>query len=74
MDAYFDAHDDLGIGPDARGPKYLIIEEAPAEWKVRQIFDDPAGDHDWGINAVVNLAESNELGTAAVRITAVGPL
>ncbi|HEX2247236.1 MAG TPA: DUF3516 domain-containing protein [Arthrobacter sp.] len=74
MDAYFDAHDDLGIGPDARGPKYLIIEEAPAEWKVRQIFDDPAGDHDWGINAVVNLAESNALGTAAVRITAVGPL
>ncbi|QTG80049.1 DEAD/DEAH box helicase [Arthrobacter crystallopoietes] len=74
MDAYFDAHDDLGIGPDARGPKYLIIEESPAEWKVRQIFDDPAGDHDWGINAVVNLAESDELGTAAVRITAVGPL
>jgi hypothetical protein len=74
MDAYFDAHDDLGIGPDARGPKYLIIEEDPAEWKVRQIFDDPAGDHDWGISAVVNLAESDELGTAAVRITAVGPL
>ncbi|MCW2132977.1 DEAD/DEAH box helicase [Arthrobacter sp. VKM Ac-2550] len=74
MDAYFDAHDDLGIGPDARGPKYLIIDEGPAEWKVRQIFDDPARDHDWGINAVVNLAEANELGTAAVRITAVGPL
>ena len=31
-------------------------------------------DHDWGISAVVNLAESDELGTAAVRITAVGPL
>jgi len=74
MDAYFDAHDDLGIGPDARGPQYLMIEPGPTEWKVRQIFDDPAGDHDWGISAVVDLAASDELGAAAVRITAVGHL
>jgi superfamily II RNA helicase len=74
MDAYFDAHDDLGIGPDARGPQYLAIETGPTEWKVRQTFDDPAGDHDWGISAVVDLAASDELGSAVVRITAVGQL
>ena len=74
MDAYFDAHDDLGVGPDARGPQYLSIETGPTEWKVRQIFDDPAGDHDWGISAVVDLAASDELGSAVVRITAVGQL
>ncbi|WP_336713403.1 DEAD/DEAH box helicase [Arthrobacter sp. USHLN218] len=74
MDAYFDAHDDLGVGPDARGPQYLSIETGSTEWKVRQIFDDPAGDHDWGISAVVDLAASDELGSAAVRITAVGQL
>jgi len=74
MDAYFDAHDDLGVGPDARGPQYLAIETGPTEWKVRQIFDDPAGDHDWGISAVVDLAASDELGSAVVRITAVGQL
>ncbi|MGF9661639.1 DUF3516 domain-containing protein [Arthrobacter crystallopoietes] len=74
MDAYFDAHDDLGVGPDARGPQYLAIETGPTEWKVRQTFDDPAGDHDWGISAVVDLAASDELGSAVVRITAVGQL
>ncbi|WP_414672895.1 DUF3516 domain-containing protein, partial [Lacisediminihabitans sp.] len=41
-------------------------------WTVRQIFDDPAGDHDWGISATVDLAESNAAGVAVVRITAVG--
>jgi hypothetical protein len=42
-------------------------------WKVRQVFEDPEGDHDWGIEAEVDLAASDELGAAAIRITAVGP-
>ena len=34
---------------DARGPQLLHDRRAsPARWAVRQIFDDPAGDHDWG--------------------------
>ena len=41
---------------------------------VRQIFDDPEGDHDWGISAEVDLAESDELGTAVVRVTDVNQL
>ncbi|MCC6854530.1 MAG: DUF3516 domain-containing protein, partial [Microbacteriaceae bacterium] len=44
----------------------------PDHWAVRQIFDDPAGDHDWGISATVDLAESAEAGIAVVRVTAVG--
>ena len=43
-------------------------------WTVRQIFDDPAGDHDWGISAEVDLAASDEAGAAVVRVTAVGPV
>ena len=35
---------------------------------MRQIFDDPAGDHDWGINAEVDLAASDEVGAAVVRV------
>ena len=46
--------------------------EHPDHWAVRQIFDDPAGDHDWGISATVDLAESAEAGIAVVRVTAVG--
>ena len=43
-------------------------------WKVRQVFDDPEGDHDWGIDAEVDLAEpATSSGAAAVTVTAVGP-
>jgi superfamily II RNA helicase len=71
MDGYFEEHDSLGIGPDARGPSLLMIEREPDVWKVRQIFDDPAGDHDWGISAEIDLAASDEAGFAIVRVTGV---
>ena len=41
-------------------------------WRVRQIFDDPDGDHDWGITAEVDLAASDEAGEAVVRVSDVG--
>lgn len=71
MDDYFDEHDSLGTGGGARGPAMLMIIEEPARWVVRQIFDDPAGDHDWGISAEVDLAASAEQGRAVVRVIAV---
>ncbi|MCP2261456.1 Superfamily II RNA helicase [Streptoalloteichus tenebrarius] len=71
LDAYFAEHDEIGTGPDARGPALLVIHEEPGLWRVRQIFADPAGDHDWGISAEVDLAASDEAGTAVVRVTAV---
>jgi hypothetical protein len=67
-------HDEILTGPDARGPALLIIDPRPDGWVVRQIFADPAGDHDWGINAVVDLAASDEAGSAVLRITDVGQL
>ncbi len=76
LDAYWDAHEEIGTGPDARGPKLLKIEEDPAHglWRVWQAFADPAGDHDWGIKAEVDLAASDEEGRAIVRVTDVGQL
>jgi len=74
LDGYFELHDEIGTGPDARGSGLLIIDERPGSWAVRQIFDDPAGDHDWGISAVVDLAASDEAGSAVLRITDVGQL
>jgi superfamily II RNA helicase len=71
---YFAEHDEIGTGPDARGPALLMIDEQPGRWTVRQIFDDPAGDHDWGISAEVDLAASDEAGTAVVTVTAVDRL
>jgi superfamily II RNA helicase len=64
----------MGTGPDARGPALLRIEEKPDVWVVRQTFDDPEGDHDWGISAEVDLRASDEAGAAVVRVLSVGPL
>ncbi|MEX1080374.1 MAG: DUF3516 domain-containing protein [Homoserinimonas sp.] len=72
MDAYYAEHDQLGTDADARSSAMLIIEQGANEWTVRQIFADPAGDHDWGISATVDLAESNAAGQAVVRVTSVG--
>src|SRR6516164_7542431 len=75
LEGYFEVHDDIGTGPDARGPALLIIDAGRlGQWAVRQIFDDPAGDHDWGIGAVVDLDASDEAGSAVLRITDVGEL
>ncbi|MBA0052442.1 DUF3516 domain-containing protein [Streptomyces sp. AJS327] len=76
LDAYWDEYDELGTGPDARGPRLLRIEEVPEDrlWRVRQTFADPNGDHDWGISAEVDLVASDEEARAVVRVTGVGPL
>jgi superfamily II RNA helicase len=73
IEDYFDEYDEIGTGPAARGPALLHIDAGPQVWTVRQVFDDPAGDHDWGIDATVDLAASDEAGAAAVTVTAVGP-
>ncbi|WP_326554218.1 DEAD/DEAH box helicase [Micromonospora sp. NBC_01813] len=74
LDEYFAEHDDIGTGPDARGPALLMITQERERWLVRQTFADPAADHDWGISAEVDLAASDEAGAAVLRVTDVGQL
>ncbi|KAA9106443.1 DEAD/DEAH box helicase [Microbacterium rhizomatis] len=85
LDAYFDEHDEIRTGGAARSSALVAIDESVATpapgaagaaaasriWRVEQTIDDPAGDHDWRIRAEVDLAESEELGTAVVRVTEV---
>ncbi len=59
---YFAEYDAIGTGPDARGPQLLGIERRPGFWQVRQVLDDPAGDHGWSLDATVDLAESDAAG------------
>ncbi|MER7208726.1 DUF3516 domain-containing protein [Streptosporangium sp. NPDC000239] len=68
LDAYYDDHDEIGTGPDARGPGLLRIEEEKEFWRVRQVIADPAGDGDWGIDAQVDLGASDEEGRAVVHV------
>jgi superfamily II RNA helicase len=71
---YFAEHDDVGIGADARGPALLIIDRRPDVWRVRQILDDPAGDHDWGFDVEVDLEASDEEGAAVLHVVDAGRL
>jgi superfamily II RNA helicase len=86
LDAYFAEHDEIQTGPDARGPKLLQIEQETSGvagrsqggeillWRVRQVFDDPAGHRDWGISAEVDLRASDQEGRAVIHVTAVDRL
>ncbi len=71
-DDYFGEHDDVGTGADARGPALLIIDRQARTWRVRQIFDDPAGDHDWGFEVEVDLDASDEEGVPVLRLLSAG--
>lgn len=74
LDAYYADHDSIGAGGPARSPRLVTIDETDASagiWRVEQVIDDPAGDHDWRIRGEVDLEASVEEGTAVVRITEV---
>lgn len=72
LDAYYDEHDAIGTGGAARAASMVQIDESPVDapgtWAVRQVIEDPAGERDWGIEAVVDLEESAEQGVAVVRV------
>ncbi len=71
LDAYYAEHDEVRTGGNARSASLVHIDEATdarRTWRVRQVIDDPAGDHDWGIDAVVDLDASIAEGAAVVRV------
>ena len=68
----------MGAGPAARSPELLLIDRPPPgadgrTWLVRQIIDDPEGNHDWAIVATVDLDASDAAGEPVVRTQSFGP-
>jgi hypothetical protein len=67
-------YDDLGTGPQARGPAlFRIVEEEDDHWVVTQILEDPDGDRDWRITAELDLAATDEAGELVLVTTGFGP-
>ncbi|MEJ4112378.1 DEAD/DEAH box helicase [Corynebacterium kroppenstedtii] len=62
LDNYFDTFADLGVDASARSADMIIINEEARSWSVRQIIDDPDGNHDWAITGTVDLDASDEDG------------
>jgi superfamily II RNA helicase len=73
IEAYYAEYDRLPTDADARNPALIHVERTATEWLVRQVFDDPEGDHDWGIRVSIDLAASDDAGEPVVTVTAVGP-
>ncbi len=63
---YWDEYDDLLTGAQARSPEMFVVHErfdhfGNRTWAVRQIIDDPEGNHDWSLEATVDLEACDEV-------------
>ena len=72
LEEYYAEHDAIDTGPDARGPRMLVVEKEADVWRVQQILGDPDGNHDWRILADVDLRASDEAAELVLRVTRVG--
>ncbi|GEL95498.1 DEAD/DEAH box helicase [Cellulomonas composti] len=72
LDPFYDDHDEILTGAPARGPALFQVTTGPTSWRVRQVLDDPEGDHDWRIDVVVDLPASDEAGEVVLRVLEVG--
>ena len=70
MEGYFEEYAVVGTGPDARGPAFFSFDGTTAV----QLLDDPAGDRDWRIVAVVDPVASDEAGEPVLVSLSVGPV
>ena len=71
LGAYWEEYEEMGSGPQARSPGLLMIDRQGAAdgrrtWTVRQIVDDPEGNHDFAIVATVDLDASDAAGEPVV--------
>lgn len=64
---YFAEHPVIGTGLAARGAGLWQVSELGRRWRVRQVLDDPAGDHEWAIVVDIDLDASDQTGEPAVR-------
>jgi hypothetical protein len=70
IEEYYAEHDSVETTGDARGPDMFAIEKTGRRWPVRQTLADPAGHHDWVIEAEVDVDASDELGELVLTTTA----
>lgn len=62
LEPYFAEYDSIGTGPDARGPQLFLARPHGDLWEVRQVLDDPSGDHGWALQATVDPEASDAAG------------
>lgn len=68
LEEYYGEHDAIGTDAKARGADFFEVDEQGRTWTVRQVLADPEGDHEWIIEAKVDLDASDEAGIAVVEL------
>ncbi len=63
---YHAQHSGIGTGAGSRSSGLWQVREEGRRWSVRQVLDDPAGDHDWALLLEVDLDASDTQGEAVV--------
>ncbi|MYM19177.1 DUF3516 domain-containing protein [Brevibacterium sp. 5221] len=75
VEDYYAEYGELGIGPEARSSAlFQLGPEEDGRMRVRQVLDDPRGDRDWAISAVVDVAASDAADELVLEIVDVGPV
>lgn len=78
LDDLYDEHDQILTDQDARSSKFFSVDRKHEKdrhtWHVRQILDDVEGDHDWAIDADVNLDATQEEGSVVFEHYRVAPI
>ncbi|QNH96115.1 DEAD/DEAH box helicase [Corynebacterium anserum] len=74
MDDYFDEYSDIGLDAGARAAHMIRIQQKQGWdgpdanlWSVRQMLDDPEGDHGWAFEGEVDLAATDEHGEVRLK-------
>ena len=71
LEEYYAEHDRVGITADARSPALLSWTTVEGDtWRVTQTLDDPAGNHDWVIEATIDIPATDEAGELVMLATA----
>nr|WP_036489197.1 DEAD/DEAH box helicase [Nocardioides sp. Iso805N] len=70
LEEYYTEHGSVGLDADARGPKMLAARDEGRIRHLTQTLADPAGHHDWVIEAEVDLDATDEVGELVLRTIA----
>jgi superfamily II RNA helicase len=70
LEEYFTEHDDVRLDADARSPRMLATVDEGRVRHVTQTLSDPAGHHDWVVEADIDLDATDEVGELVMLATA----
>jgi superfamily II RNA helicase len=70
LEEYYTEHGSVGTDADARSPKMLAARDEGRSRLVVQTLADPAGHHDWVIEATIDLDATDEVGELVLLTTA----